>query len=226
LGQLLVKKSPVTFLLWLSLKGKGMDLYSYVLVHDKGFAPNPFYGYCTLACCKPEIRRHARIGDWVVGNGSVKKRPHNPGEHKLIYAMEVTEKMSFWDYSKDERFKEKIPCKGLKEERGDNIYYKENGKKMQRASYHTEENINTDLRVENVLISGRFVYLGENAVEFPPGFRELICDRRGHIPFGYNEHKNLIEGFVGWLKSKYDFKRLGDPYFFEHKEGLSLEPCR
>jgi hypothetical protein len=44
-----------------------MKLYCYIVTHDTGFSPNPFHGYCTLACCKPTIRRTAKEGDWVVG---------------------------------------------------------------------------------------------------------------------------------------------------------------
>lgn len=32
-------------------------LFSYVVETDSGFAPNPFFGVCTLARCKPSIRR-------------------------------------------------------------------------------------------------------------------------------------------------------------------------
>jgi hypothetical protein len=28
-------------------------LYTYIIRFDTGFAPNPFYGFCALACCKP-----------------------------------------------------------------------------------------------------------------------------------------------------------------------------
>lgn len=31
-------------------------LYSYKMIVDKGFAPNPFYGYLTPSTCKPYIR--------------------------------------------------------------------------------------------------------------------------------------------------------------------------
>ncbi len=44
-----------------------MRIYAYILKVDSGFAPNPFHGWCTLACCKPAIRRKARPGDWIVG---------------------------------------------------------------------------------------------------------------------------------------------------------------
>ncbi len=60
-------------------------IYSYVVRYDSGFAPNPFYGYCTLATCKPDIRRGAEVGDWVVGSGS-NDRSIRRGGH-LVYAI-------------------------------------------------------------------------------------------------------------------------------------------
>lgn len=50
-----------------------MKYFFYILKHDSGFAPNPFYGFCTLATCKPEIRKQAEVGDWIVGLALVKK---------------------------------------------------------------------------------------------------------------------------------------------------------
>ena len=44
-------------------------VYMYVVDRDFGFAPNPFHGVCTLATCKPAIRKGARVGDWVIGMG-------------------------------------------------------------------------------------------------------------------------------------------------------------
>ena len=43
------------------------DLFSYTVDTDSGFAPNPFGGICTLACCKPKIRQSANVQDWVIG---------------------------------------------------------------------------------------------------------------------------------------------------------------
>ncbi|WP_347927045.1 hypothetical protein [Pseudomonas helvetica] len=37
-------------------------IYSYVITHDHGFAPNPHGGVLTLATCKPVIRRTAEKG--------------------------------------------------------------------------------------------------------------------------------------------------------------------
>jgi len=49
-------------------------LYSYVVDHDLGFAPNPFGGCCTLAKCKYGSKRRnivemAETGDWIAGTG-------------------------------------------------------------------------------------------------------------------------------------------------------------
>ena len=49
------------------------ELFVYTVAYDVGFAPNPFYGFCTLATCKADIRNAADVGDWVVGVGSVSK---------------------------------------------------------------------------------------------------------------------------------------------------------
>ena len=99
-----------------------MKLYSYVVARDYGFAPNPFFGACTLATCKPIIRRKAQIGDWIVGTGSATKgcRDH------LVYAMRVAETMSFNDYWSDPRFRAKRPnLRGsIKQAYGDNIYHR------------------------------------------------------------------------------------------------------
>ena len=99
-------------------------LYSYVLRRDYGFAPNPFFGYCTLATCKPIIRRVAQVNDWVVGTGSAAKG--SPVSGRLIYAMRVSEKLTFAQYWEDERFANKKPVMNgsLKQKYGDNIYLK------------------------------------------------------------------------------------------------------
>lgn len=45
-------------------------LFTYTIPIDDGAAPNPFRGMCSLAICKPGIRRVAKTGDWVAGLGS------------------------------------------------------------------------------------------------------------------------------------------------------------
>src|SRR6266481_5330838 len=40
---------------------------TYRLDHDLGFAPNPFFEWCSLACCMGDIRKHAKLNDVIVG---------------------------------------------------------------------------------------------------------------------------------------------------------------
>src|SRR5678816_873168 len=48
-------------------------IYRYIVRVDSGAAPNPFGGWCSLAICKPAIRRTAQRGDWIIG-----LRSHQP----------------------------------------------------------------------------------------------------------------------------------------------------
>lgn len=50
-----------------------MIAYEYVMTNDSGFAPNPFHGACTLACCKPKIRKG--VANEIFGEifGKIKK---------------------------------------------------------------------------------------------------------------------------------------------------------
>ncbi len=190
--------------------GDTIRLYSYVVRSDTGFAPNPFWGYCTLACCKPGIRRNARVGDWIVGTGS----KYNVGQNRLIYAMKVTEKITFEQYSRDSRFKSKIPRCGLVEERGDNIYYKKNGEWKQRYSYHNKEDMDHDLGEIHVLISEHYFYFGRNAVPIPSRFRQIIKKGPG---YKCNFNDGIVDGFLAWLENNYKTGVHGDPYDFKQK---------
>jgi len=96
-----------------------IHIFSYIVSSDSGFAPNPFWNYCTLACCKPVIRRTASVGDWIVGLS-----PKALG-NDIVFAMKVTEKMTMADYWKDKRFRnKKVKMKSADpiRRRGDNIY--------------------------------------------------------------------------------------------------------
>lgn len=99
------------------------EFYSYIVARDFGFAPNPFGGYCTLCTCKPLIRKNAQVGDWILGTGA-KTRYDIAG--RLIFAMQVSEILSFEEYWNDRRFQNKKPRfnGSLKQCFGDNIYKK------------------------------------------------------------------------------------------------------
>jgi hypothetical protein len=67
------------------------------MTHDSGFAPNPFFGYLTLATFMTGIRRTKVVGDWVAGFASKTfvKKCHALGfeipHQGLIYLMGIGE---------------------------------------------------------------------------------------------------------------------------------------
>src|SRR5688572_6600385 len=91
-------------------------VFSYVVASDGGFAPNPFHDWCTLACCKPKIRKAARPGDLIVGL--------SPRCERLVYILRVDEKLRFEQYWSDARFQQKKPVwsRDRVARNGDNIY--------------------------------------------------------------------------------------------------------
>jgi len=184
-----------------------MKLYSYVLEKDAGAAPNPFYGHCTLAICKPAIRRNAHFGDWVVGTGNSKT-----GNDKLIYAMKVTEVMDFKNYFNDKRFEKKKPIFDNRDEYchlGDNIYQPTADGFNQLPSVHSkgsEENLKNKLhdlgeKLENnrVLISDNFYYFGNHAVALPNTLHSIIKKGRAHKFTSINRKE--IEEFENFISS-------------------------
>lgn len=200
-----------------------MKLYSYIVTRDFGFAPNPFHGYCTLATCKPKIRRNADIGDIVVGIGSAAKG--SSYKNRLIYAMIVSEKMTFDEYWNCERFKCKRPfMNGSKKKMyGDNIYHisKETGQFIQEDSHHSLEhgvtntlNYSKDLSGKYVLIAEEFWYWGGSAIELPGEFLCLANVRRSHIVKTELSNPKLVRSFLSWLKSLKNTGYIGAPQKF------------
>lgn len=175
-------------------------LYSYCIVHDCGSAPNPFWDVCTLAICKPKIRRVAKVGDWVAGTGA-KTAPNGDLSNRLVYAMRVTEVITMEDY--DIWTKRKLPKKipdwhhrDIKRQLGDSIYDFSYGKPKLRESVHNKTNIQTDLSGINVLISKDFYYFGKNAVWLPQDLLSIACQR------GHKSKSNAaqVDSFVKWVR--------------------------
>jgi hypothetical protein len=194
-----------------------VGLYSYVVARDYGFAPNPFGGVCTLATCKPEIRRLAQIGDWIVGTGSAK----HTRKGNIVYAMKVAETMSFDAYWDDPRFQEKKP--NLRASRklafGDNIYHSEKGAWSQLNSHHSlsdgspnPENIGNDTQANRLLVATQYAYWGGTGPEIPG----MLRDFNGHdlcIGRGYKHHfpDGMEEQFISWFLSLHAQGCLGRP---------------
>lgn len=92
-----------------------MRIFSYVLRHDDGAAPNPFWGMCTLTICKPVIRRNAAEKDWIIGTGSKNSKLKDGKTYdfskNLVYAMKVTKILPLPQYDAfcKENYKNKLP---------------------------------------------------------------------------------------------------------------------
>lgn len=194
-----------------------MTLYSYVVARDFGFAPNPFFGACTLATCKPKIRGAAVVGDWVVGTGS--KGYGLDG--RLVFAMRVAETLTYDQYWRDPRFRDKRPNLhgSFKQALGDNIYHKaRDGHWIQANSHHSfpdgspnPSNIEHDTQTPRVLVGSLFGYWGRSGPKIPRQFRQSkrdVCAQRGHK---CNFPPEFVASFVQWLESLGLHGYLGPP---------------
>ena len=185
-------------------------LHTYVMAYDSGFAPNPFYGFCTLATCKPKIRRSAVEGDWIVGTASAARATRRGGF--LVYAMKVTGALDFDQYWADTRFQHKKPIRNgsKKQSCGDNIYWREakTSPWRQLDSFHSKndgsqrtDHTAKDTGVNRVLFSDDFVYFGGEGPALPieHGIRAAIL----HKAIGEHrvDDQRVIGAFVDWLRS-------------------------
>lgn len=177
-------------------------LFTYTIPVDDGAAPNPFHGMCSLAICKPGIRRVAKPDDWVAGLGS-KNAPSGDLSGHLVYAMRVEEVMSLRDYdiNASSRWPHRIPnvqSSALQDHLGDCIYDFSSGDAIQRAGVHGPDNVATDLRGENVLVSKDFYYFGSRARRLPDYLRPICHQTQGHRS---NSNAPFFDQFVSWVRS-------------------------
>lgn len=177
-------------------------IYSYVSRYDDGAAPNPYWGVCTLAICKPKIRKKAKIGDWVLGTGN-----RRFGNSKLVYAMKITDIKTLEEYEMycKNYLKNKIPqwtSNDFRLKVGDCIYdYSDTGNPKIRKSVHDERNIKKDLSGKNVLLSDYFYYFGDKPVPIPEELKEIIKIQQGHKII---KKLGLVRTFEDWVNN---FKR-------------------
>lgn len=180
-----------------------MKLYTYCLRWDDGAAPNPFWGICTLAICKPAIRRTARKGDWVVGLGSVNS-PVGDISGSVVYAMRVSDVRSLWGYDIlcRSKYEGKIPdwsSSDFMRRVGDCIYdYGEEQPPKMRKGVHGEGHRKRDLSGVNALISDHFYYFGDKPVELPSHLMALIHSQQAHK---VDLNQKYVEPFLKWIES-------------------------
>src|ERR1700693_87146 len=195
----------------------------YVVDRDFGFAPNPFHGFCTLATCMPRIRSKAQVDDWVVGMGGSRLKATG----HCVYAMRVTETLSFNEYWAGKAYFDKRPVRNGSSVMmvGDNIYHRDRAGDpwQQFDSHHSNTdgtpnplNINRDTSVNRVLVSHDFFYFGETAPSVAAGVLQGLGYKNGigHRVFDRSQCITLLQ----WLFTDYKASRnilAGDPFDFD-----------
>jgi hypothetical protein len=184
------------------------SIYMYAVSYDLGFAPNPFGGLCSLACCKPDIRERAQVGDWIIGLTGTKIPP----AMRVVFAMLVTSDMTFDQYWAAPEHLPRRPKRNGTQKKlvGDNIYHRDTKDSpwQQQDSVHSLEdgtqsadNTDHDTRINRVLLSTEFVYFGSLAEALPANVsNELNYTRNARNYYRYDalDARALLE----WLKTK------------------------
>jgi prevent-host-death family protein len=187
-----------------------LKLYSHVITHDTGLAPNPFHGFCTSAVCTPSHKKaKLRNGDWLIGNSRSKEG------NRLVYAMRISEVMSMNNYFRDGRFERKKPKADgtLIEQCGDNIYFRGDDGQWKRlpSPFHNDSNafdkdVGDNFEGNPVFVAEHFYYFGSRRVAIPDRLARVICGGRG-----VHNKSDLAEDFVRWLEDNYQPGVLGMP---------------
>lgn len=200
-------------------------LFIYVVDRDFGFAPNPFHGICTLATCKPRLRRSAQIGDWVLGVGGSRLKATG----RCVFAMRVGRKLTFNQYWRDLAFRDKRPIRNGSKKMmvGDNIYHRKSPAEAwrQEDSHHSladgtinQHNVLNDTQTDAVLVGDLFYYFGASAPVVPHTLLAALeyKNRRSYRKFAMNTAALKL---IKWLTATYAGEEntlLGDPFDFGH----------
>lgn len=205
-----------------------MTTRTYRLDHDLGFAPNPFFGWCTLACCMPLIRKHAAQGDIIIGMAGAGRRGLGRIFPQLIYWMRVDEALSFDDYWRDARFHEKrpqIPGPKLRMV-GDRTYRHYAGEhewRFDRSMHHIPgkgssggSHVHLDTSVDRLLVGQSFTYWGGAGPPLPAHLLGLFPNPRGqrcpppgplldelHALIGLDAPRGVVGDPADWMNQRY-----------------------
>lgn len=158
-------------------------IYLYRIVNDTGYAPNFADNVATLAMCKPEIRRTAQVGDWIIGLASRKLYKDgithkNLPRNTVVWCMRVSNKLTFAEYDElcTSTLINKIPTRenGY---RGDS-QIKSDG--TFREGDHSPELIVRDLRGKFVLLGEKYYYSTNSEFKELPDDWDCGSVKRGH----------------------------------------------
>ena len=178
--------------------------YTYKVAYDFGTGPNPDFDTCTLAICKPVIRRTAKVGDIIVGLDCLKD------QDRIIYCMQVDEVLTWPEYvarcETDKSLNGKIPKN--KNEAGDCIWVEERFESYEPLpswSGHGQSEFNSDvLTGKNVLLGKKFWYFGRGdkyEIRLPKELLNIIPNR-GHRSNSNSEYKDAFIAFFNIILDK------------------------
>ncbi len=217
---------------------------AYVMTNDSGLAPNPFHNVCTLAICTPNhMRSRSQRGDWIIGlaGARIRKELGDPNIWRLIYAMNVENRLDLDSYYRNPQFAKKIPKLGrsLVESCGDNFYCKDASGRLhhtRETNEHQAEPHDTgiekqDIAGDRAFVSQRYWYFGRNAPAFPRDVQwaERLIARFSPSAVGlrniYDEGVEIggrwsdtdLSDFVAWLPGKCGL--LGQPTHWPRLDG-------
>lgn len=216
-----------------------MELFSYKMTHDTGFAPNPFGHTLTLATCKPSIRLCKRVGQWIAGFTSVMLNRDPVGEERLVYLMRIGEKVHLRDYFIDPRFQDKIPNTQLIDpvaKAGDNIYRPLVPGAFEFSHFEQLKNVNhwadcgpskhhleEDISGQYVLVADTFYYFGSCPLSIPAVYRPQVP--KGQANHGYLTQTEQAERFIRFIQDNYKPGIQCNPTVWETSETLKKSSC-
>lgn len=190
-----------------------MNVYAYIVPIDDGAAPNPYGGVCTLAICKPNLRKIAQVDDWVLGFN------YNQNGLFLIYAMKLTDVLSMEAYDAFTKASLCIKIPNMKSNdvryhMGDSVYDFGSDSITLREGVHSRCTKEMDLAGKNVLMSKHFYYFGSKSVALPQNLNLNVRIEDDFIQLN-NEASSL---FFRWFeKQAFEVNRL---YAQPHRIGV------
>ncbi len=165
-------------------------IWRYILKNDTGFAPCVDGGILTLTCCKPSIRRNAKIGDWIIGYF-----PKKFGQGRVAWAGQVSEKILLGVYERNHPG------------RRDAIYrlvgHEASGAEILKYipnKHHEEKRSQRDKSGVNALICEPFCYWGGNDEKAPPEIADMAYYFIGQTT--KNSTPDRVAALKRWIKNR------------------------
>ena len=163
-------------------------LYSYVVEHDHGWAPNPQGNFCTLVYCKfsksgrrKNLVENISEGDWILGTGG--SGQNSSGHGTILYLMRVDKILPLQEYLAAPEFEGRIDCRDL------------------------------NLGNRFALVSSHYFYFGNSAVpisELPSHLRYAQLEKRGPS-YRKDLPPSQVKLLIEWFESRYKPGCNGEP---------------